>query len=132
MKCGLKNIQTILRGSLCILLAFCIQTGFAQEKERLRLSTTYTKVMDGPLYLDFQTSARIDKTNITVPDSPLEIYYEVDGEEFPLGTVTTGPMGKAQFTLRGMEAVKADSTGLYIVGASFAGNDVRPRGVRSP
>lgn len=127
MKCGLKNIQTILRGSLCILLAFCIQTGFAQEKERLRLSTTYTKVMDGPLYLDFQTSARIDKTNITVPDAPLEIYYEVDGEEFPLGTVTTGPMGKAQFTLRGMEAVKADSTGLYIVGASFAGNDTFQR-----
>ena len=123
MKEVLNNIHAILKGFTCVLLAFCIQTGLAQDKERLRLSTSYTKVMDGPVYLDFQTSARIDKTNVTVPDAELEIYYEVDGEEFPLGTTTTGPTGKAQFTLKGIEAIEPDSTGLYIVGATFAGDE---------
>ena len=123
MKGVLNNMHAILKGFTCVLLAFCIQTGLAQDKERLRLSTSYTKVMEGPVYLDFQTSARIDKTNVTVPDAELEIYYEVDGEEFPLGTTTTGPTGKAQFTLKGIEAIQPDSTGLYIVGAAFAGNE---------
>ncbi|MDM9632090.1 hypothetical protein [Robiginitalea aurantiaca] len=120
---GSKINRPLLQGISCILLVFFIQAGLAQDKERLRLSTSYTKVMDGPLYLDFQTSARIDKTNITVPDAELEVYYEVDGQEFPLGTTITGPDGKGQFTLEGLEAIQPDSTGLYILGASFAGND---------
>lgn len=121
---GSKINRPLLQGLSCILLVFCIQTGLAQDKERLRLSTSYTKVMDGPLHLDFQTSARINKTNITVPDAQLEVYYEVDGEEFPLGTTTTGPDGKGQFILEGLEVIQPDSTGLYILGASFAGNDL--------
>ena len=120
---GSKINRPLLQGISCVLLLFYIQTGLAQDKERLRLSTSYTKVMDGPLYLDFQTSARIDKTNITVPDAELEVYYEVDGQEFPLGTTTTGPDGKGQFALEGLEAIQPDSTGLYILGASFAGNE---------
>lgn len=119
----LTNIHRMSRILICGLLALALQTGLAQDKERMRLSTSYTKVMDGPLYLDFQASARIDKTNVTVPDAELAIYYEVDGAEFPLGTTKTGPDGKAQFTLKGMEAIKPDSTGLYILGASFGGNE---------
>lgn len=118
-----KNIDRMFRILLCSVLALALQSGLAQKKERLRLSTSYTKVMDGPLYLDFQASARIDKTNVTVPDADLDIYYEVDGEEFPLGSATTGPNGKAQFTLKSMADIKPDSTGLYILGASFDGND---------
>ena len=118
-----KNIRGIARTTACALLALSLQTGLAQKKERMRLSTVYTKVMDGPVYLDLQASARVDNTNITIPDAELQVYYEVDGEEFPLGTAVTDAGGKARFTLKGIEAIAPDSTGLYILGAAFAGND---------
>ncbi|MGB5314420.1 MAG: hypothetical protein WBN56_00325 [Robiginitalea sp.] len=129
MRNRFKNIQVkeIAKVLGCTLLALSLQTGLAQKKERLRLSTAYTKVMDGPMYLDLQASARVDNTNVTVPDAELAVYYEVDGEEFPLGTVVTDAGGKAQFTLKGMDAIAPDSTGLYILGAAFAGNDTFSR-----
>ncbi len=123
MRNRVANIRDIAKIIGCTLLALSLQTGLAQKKERMRLSTVYTKVMDGPLYLDMQASARVDKTNITIPDAELAVYYEVDGEEFPLGTVVTDAGGKAQLTLKGMDAITPDSTGLYILGAAFAGND---------
>ena len=93
------------------------------EKERLRLSATYIKMMGGPLYLDLAASARIERTTVEVPGAELEVYYEIDGEEFPLGTVTTDHSGKARFEMAGLEAIRPDSTGLFTLGASFAGND---------
>lgn len=102
----------------------CTVPGGAQEKkERLRIGTKYTKVMNGPVYLDLSTTARIDRNNVDVPDIDLEVYYEVDGEEFPLGEVRTGPAGNARFTLEDLGQIQPDSTGLYILGASFGGND---------
>lgn len=101
------------------------------EKERLRLSATYSKMMDGPLHLDLAASARIDRTTVEVPGAELEVYYEVDGEEFPLGNVTTDGSGKARLTLEGLGQIQPDSTGLYTLGASFAGNDAFRRASRS-
>jgi hypothetical protein len=60
---------------------------------------------------------------VDVPNIELEVYYEIDGEEFPLGEVRTGPNGKARFTLENLGEIRPDSTGLYILGASFSGND---------
>jgi hypothetical protein len=118
-----RHVKGVAKIVACTLLALSFQTGLAQKKERMRLSTVYTKVMDGPVYLDLQASARVDKTNITIPDAELAIYYEVAGEEFPLGTVVTDAGGKARFTLKGIDDIAPDSTGLYILGAAFAGND---------
>ncbi len=103
----------------------------AQKKERLRISATYIKHMDGPVYLDLQTTARIDRSNVNVPDIPLEVYFEVDGEETSLGEIQTDGMGKARFRLENLSAIQPDSSGLYILGASFGGNETFRRGSRS-
>lgn len=108
-----------------------LQMGVAQKKDRLRISATYTKNMEGPVVLDLQTTARIDRNNVDVPEIPLEVYYEVDGEETALGEVVTDMAGKAQFRLESLDAIQADSAGLYILGASFGGNDAFRRGSRT-
>lgn len=124
----MKKTNTLYReGFRMLLLALALMVGIpasAQEKkERLRVGATYTKIMDGPVYLDLSTSARIDRSNVNVPEIPLEVYYEVDGEEFPLGEVITGADGSARYTLDNLGAIRPDSSGLYILGASFGGND---------
>ncbi|MEJ2584791.1 MAG: hypothetical protein P8Z38_07030 [Robiginitalea sp.] len=118
---------------LWLALAFMVLfTANAQEKkERLRVRAMYTKIMNGPVHLDLSTSARIDRTNMDIPNIPLEIYYEVDGEEFPLGEVQTGPDGNARFTLENLSEIRPDSTGTFILGASFGGNDSFRRASRS-
>ena len=72
---------------LALALMAGIPAGAQDKKERLRVGATYTKIMEGPVYLDLSTSARIDRSNVNVPDIPLEVYFEVDGEEFPLEEV---------------------------------------------
>ncbi|MDX1315156.1 MAG: hypothetical protein R3356_06615 [Eudoraea sp.] len=104
---------------------------FAQKKERLRLTASYSKITDGPSYLDLRARARIDKTNVNISDITLNVFYELDGEEFELGEVITDYDGKARFTLKGLEEIRPDSTGLYILGASFSGNDSLRRASRS-
>ncbi len=130
----MKSLRTYSLIGLCasLLLAAALPAHAQDgEKERLRLSATYIKMMDGPLYLDLAASARIDRTTVEVPGAELEVYYEVDGEEFPLGTVTTDGSGKARFTMEGLEQIRPDSTGLYTLSASFAGNDAYRRASRS-
>jgi hypothetical protein len=115
-----------------VLATMVLLPATAQEKkERLRIRAVYTKVMNGPVHLDLSTSARIDRANVDVPNIPLEIYYEVAGEEFPLAEVATGPDGSVRYTLESLGEIRPDSTGLYIVGASFGGNDAFRRASRS-
>ena len=115
-------VPRILGMALALALAL---PGHAQEteKQRVRLSATYTKVMGGPVYLDLQATARVDNANVEVAMADLEVYYELDGEEFPLGKVQTDHAGKARFEIEGIGAIRPDSTGLYTLGASFGGND---------
>lgn len=116
---------------LAVALLVLAPAGAQEKKERLRMRAVYTKIMNGPVHLDLTTSARIDRTNMDIPDIPLEIYYEVDGEETPLGEVVTGPDGSVRFTLENLGAIRPDSTGLYILGASFGGNDAFVRASRT-
>ena len=132
----MKNSNKIYRAGFRVLwLALALMVfapASAQEKkERLRVRAVYTKIMNGPVHLDLSTSARIDRTNMDVPNIPLEIYYEVAGEEFPLGEVETGPDGSVRFTLDNLGVIRPDSTGLYILGASFSGNDSFRRASRN-
>ena len=103
----------------------------AQKKERLRLTASYSKIVDGPSFLDLRARARIDKTNINIANISLNAFYEVDGEEIELGELITDNEGKARYTLEGLDEIRPDSTGLYILGASFGGNDSLRRASRS-
>ncbi len=115
---------------LIVILLLSLPVSAQKKKERLRIGAMYTKTMDGPIYLDLSTSARIERKNVEIPDIVLEVYYEVDGEEFALGEIQTGPEGKARFTFENLDKIQPDSTGLYILGASFGGNDTFRRASR--
>ena len=116
---------------LALALLVLVPVSAQEKKERLRVRAVYTKIMEGPVHLDLSTSARIDRANVDVPNIPLEIYYEVDGEEFPLSEVQTGADGSVRYTLESLDEIQPDSTGRYILGASFGGNDSFSRASRS-
>lgn len=95
------------------------------------MKADYTKVMDGQSYLDIKVISRIDRSMVDVPGLDLEVYYEYDYEEFPLGTTRTDMSGKSRFMLPPLSEIKADSTGLYTLGVSFGGNDEFKRGSKT-
>ena len=129
----MKTKQILYRMlSLAFGLALAVPAhGQVAEKERVRLSATYTKVMGGPVYLDLQATARVDNTNVDVAGADLDIYYELEGEEIALGQVRTDMAGKARFEMEGLGVIRPDSTGLYTLGASFGGNDAYRASSRS-
>lgn len=125
MKTKQIPFMAVVRGlalGMALMLAFGARAQ-ATEKERVRLSATYSKVMNGPVALDLQATARIDNSNVDVSGVELEVYYELDGEEIALGTVTTNETGKARYEMESLKAIRPDSTGLYTLGAAFGGND---------
>ncbi len=97
------------------------------EKTAVRLKLDYTKVMDGQSYLDIKAIARIDGQMTDVPDISLEVYYEFEEEEFPLGTTKTNMNGKSRFLLPSLKEIKADSSNTYTLGIGFNGNDLYKR-----
>ncbi len=97
------------------------------EKTAVRLKLDYTKVVDGQSYLDIKAIARIDGQMTDVPDISLEVYYEFEEEEFPLGTAKTNMNGKSRFLLPSLKEIKADSTNTYTLGIGFSGNDLFKR-----
>lgn len=97
------------------------------EKTAVRLKLDYTKVMDGQSYLDIKAIARIDGQMTDVPDISLEVYYEFEEEEFPLGTAKTNMNGKSRFLLPSLKEIKADSSNTYTLGIGFNGNDLYKR-----
>ncbi len=101
----------------------------AQEvkKTAVRLKLDYTKVIDGQSYLDIKAIARIDGTMTDVPGITLEVYYEYEDEEFPLGTTKTNMNGKSRYILPPLNEIKADSTNTYTLGIGFDGNDLYKR-----
>ena len=119
----ISHIKDFRLSCLILGLLLVLPISAQNKKERLRIGAVYTKIMDGPVYLDLTTSARIDRSNVDVPHIDLEVYYEVDGEEFSLGEVQTDHNGEARLTLETMGQIQPDSAGLYMLGASFGGND---------
>ncbi len=97
------------------------------EKTAVRLKLDYTKVIDGQSYLDIKAIARIDGQMTDVPDISLEVYYEFEEEEFPLGTTKTNMDGKSRYLLPPLKEIKADSSNTYTLGISFNGNDLYKR-----
>jgi len=106
---------------------------YGQEvtKNRVRIKADYTKVMNSQSYLDIKVISRIDRQMQDVPDIELDVYYEFDNDEFPLGTAKTDMSGKSRFILPPLTEIQADTAGIYTLGVSFGGNDLFKRGSRS-
>jgi len=97
------------------------------EKTAVRLKLDYTKVINGQSYLDIKAIARIDGQMTNVTDISLEVYYEFEEEEFPLGTTKTDMDGKSRYLLPPLKEIKADSSNTYTLGIGFNGNDLFKR-----
>jgi hypothetical protein len=128
-----QSIKSALGLALCIFLSATLISGLlAQDKKNsVRIKADYFKVMEGQSYLDIKVISRIDRSMEDVPGIDLEVYYEYEYEEFPLGTAKTDMSGKSRFMLPALSTMKADSTGVYTLGVSFAGNDDFKRGSRT-
>ena len=112
---------------------FNIQTLIAQDddKNKVRLSVNYTKVMEGECFLDIKAISRIDKQNVEVPNIDLIISNEFDDETVELGSVKTNMEGKVKFIIKKFANLKPDSTNTYNLLISFKGNDAFTRASKS-
>ncbi|WP_420321178.1 hypothetical protein [Flagellimonas sp.] len=112
-------------GLAILLLPLQSEVVYAQttKKNTVRLKLDYVKVMNEQGYLNIKAIARIDKQMTDVPHIDLEVYYEFEDEEFPLGNTRTNMSGKSRFMLPSLGDIKADSTNTYTLGIAFGGND---------
>lgn len=101
------------------------------KKNTVRLKVDYIKIMDSISYFKINAFSRIDQENVDVSNIELEIYNELDGEEFNLGTVTTDMHGNCNFILKNLNEIKSDSTNTYNVTVSFNGNDAYKKASKS-
>jgi len=101
------------------------------EKNRIRISANYFKIMDGEAYFDIKASARIDKKNVEVTNIKLTVYNEIIDEKIELGTVTTNMKGESKFVLPKLNEITPDSTHTYNFVVSFNGNESFKRASKS-
>ncbi len=115
------------------LLTMCSQNLLAQdgEKNRIRISANYFKIMDGQAYFDIKASARIEKKNIEVPNIKLTVFNEIIDEKIELGSVTTNMKGESKFVLPKLNEITPDSTHTYNFVVSFDGNESFKRASKS-
>ncbi len=115
------------------LFTFFCQKGYAQdaEKNSVRLTVNYTKIMDGEAYLDIRARSRINKVNTEVPNIELSIINELEDEEIVLGSTTTNMHGSCRFVLKDRNTLKPDTTNIYNIIVSFKGNDAFKRSSKS-
>lgn len=114
-------------------LVLCLNVGFTQnnQKERLRISTSYTNLMTADDYLDIKVTARIDKETVFVPDIKLTVTTENEEAEILLGTTTTDMNGNARFVLDNPATIRPDSTDFYNLSVRFSGNDTFRKATKS-
>lgn len=121
--------------SKCLVLVILLggmQISFAQDKEkhRIRLSADYFKIMDSVSYLNIGASARIDRSNVSLPGLELEILNVTEDDDILLGTVKTDINGDARFTIGKLDKIIADSLQVYNFNVRFKGNDTLRRASR--
>jgi len=120
------NIRNIF---LVLLSVFILNIGsmsvFAQKgkKNKARINVEYVKIMDGEIYFNIKSSARIKKKTVPVSNIELTIYNEIDDDEVELGKAKTNGKGESRFTLKNINAIKADTSNTYNILVSFSGND---------
>lgn len=130
----IKNHTAILKAILyLVVLTLCVSYGFTQEtkKERIRISASYTNLIDGEDYLDIKLTARIDKKTLSVPHIDLTIYADNEEGETSLGSTKTDMNGITVFVLNNPESIIPDSTNLYSLLIKFDGNETFRPATRS-
>jgi len=125
MKNMLKYPSVFLALVNVFLLSADFDKIYAQEAEKnaLRIATDYVKTMDGEIYFDIKTTARVKKQNMVVPKIELTVSNEVGDEEFELGKGITNMDGEYKLVLKSLNEIRPDSSGTYTVVVSFGGND---------
>ena len=101
------------------------------EKNRLRIAVDYVKIMDAEIFFNIRAGARVNKQAVRVSNIELTLSNEFDYEEVQLGKVVTNTDGESKFTLKGMNALRPDSTNTYTVTVAFDGNDLYKRASKS-
>ena len=101
------------------------------EKNRVRISADYFKIMDGEAYFDLKATSRIEKKNTEVPNVKLTVFNAFNDEEIELGTVTTNMKGESKFVLPKLNEITPDSTNTYNFVISFDGNESFKRASKS-
>ncbi|MCF6180772.1 hypothetical protein [Lutibacter sp.] len=121
----MKNQLSIIRTSFLVLLSvFMVTMSFAQKvkKNKVRLSVSYTKIMDGELYFDIKATSKIKNKNTFIPNLDLTIYNVLNDEEIKIGKITTNMDGKGRLVLPKLDSIHADSTNTYTILVKFKGN----------
>ncbi len=133
MRDQLKFHLGFMAFAIVFLLNSHLNTVCAQnvKKNRLRIAVDYVKIMDGEIYFDIKAGARIDKKNVRVSNIEMTVSNEVGDEELELGKVITNMDGENRFVLKGVDAIRPDSSNTYTVVVSFKGNDLYKRASKS-
>lgn len=133
MRCRLKFRSVYLALIAVCLLNLYSDNTFAQkvEKNRLRIAVDYVKIMDAEVFFNIRASARVNKETIRLSNIELTLSNEFDDEEVQLGKVITNMDGEGKFRLKGLEALRPDSTNTYTVTVAFHGSDHFKRASKS-
>ncbi len=93
------------------------------KKNKIRINVSYVKIMNGKVYFDIKSSARIDKKNKAVTDIELSVLNIVEDREIVLGKTISDESGQSRLSLSGLNKMQQDSTGTYHIQVVFKGND---------
>ena len=129
-----NNIGSFFISLLSVLiLGLCVQDLQAQEvkKNKLRLNAQYVKISNGVAYFDIKASARVEKKNVAVSGIEVQVYNTLDEEKIELGKTSIHHNGKGKFILKGFNALKKDTAGVFNILISFKGNEMYTRAKRN-
>jgi len=94
-----------------------------QEKNSVGLTIQYVKIMDGDIYFNVKATSKIKKQFVQVSDIDLFFFNDTDEDRVELGKMTTNAEGKGRFSLKNINALKADVDSIYNISIDFLGND---------
>lgn len=100
-------------------------SSFAQvnKKNKIRINVSYVKIMDGEIYFDIKTSARINKKNTAVSDIELHVINIFDDQKIVLGKSKSNNSGESRLSLKSIHDIRPDSLNIYNIQVLFEGND---------
>ncbi len=128
----MKN-QLIKRSLFLVIISvFLGTTSFSQttKKNTVRMKVQYVKIMNGEVFFNIKATSRVNKKNIGVSNVDLRVFNELDDENILLGKSTTDIKGETKFSLKNINIIKPDSTGVYNIKVTFKGNDTFKKAIK--
>ncbi|WP_372769537.1 hypothetical protein [Lutibacter sp.] len=107
-----------------LLLGIIPQKTFAQdEKNSVRISASYIKIMGVSSSFEIKASSRINKKTMPVGGIELTITNDANEENISIGKVVTNAEGKVKFDLKEFSSLLMDDESYYNFTIQFSGND---------